>query len=197
MEAGAAFELELPRNNRAQRAAAKLGVPAIVKPVIRPPSGVRKPGQEVDLAKAWENLEKAGRRYFLTDWRGHDAEHLASRDNFRKFVMSYAKAERKAFRNPPRFEPYRMTEDEKASVKRAYHEAKAGAIRAHGDPKAERDAERRKDLMKRINAAALRASGTLAASIRRSHANEAQRMYRWAPEDYMRDPHAQGKAEDE
>ncbi|KAJ4453063.1 hypothetical protein PAPYR_12569 [Paratrimastix pyriformis] len=51
---------------------------------------------------------------------------IASRNNFRKYVISYAKAEARRFRKPPENPPYRMNEAEKAAVKQAYQAAKAG-----------------------------------------------------------------------
>ncbi|KAJ4461796.1 hypothetical protein PAPYR_1942 [Paratrimastix pyriformis] len=53
-------------------------------------------------------------------WSG--GRQIASRNNFRKFVISYAKAEAREFRKKP--ETYHMTEAEKAAVKRTYQGSK-------------------------------------------------------------------------
>ncbi|KAJ4454259.1 hypothetical protein PAPYR_11079 [Paratrimastix pyriformis] len=119
------------------------------------------------MEQAWENLEKAGRSYFLTNWRGDLKAQIASRNNFRKYVISYAKAEARHFRTPPAVPPYRMNEAEKAAVKQAYQTAKAEAIAEYGNPDLARTKEERTALMKQVNGAALRASATLGAQIRR------------------------------
>ncbi|KAJ4452663.1 hypothetical protein PAPYR_12067 [Paratrimastix pyriformis] len=159
MEAGA-VALPLARLSRREAALNMLPAPTQAKP--------KKPSEKPDIKKAWTNLEEAGRSYFCTDWRGQAERQIASRNNFRKFVISYAKAEAREFRKKP--ETYHMTEAEKAAVKRTYQAAKDAAIARFGDPtrlNPETHKAERKALMKRINGEALRASAKLSASIRR------------------------------
>ncbi|KAJ4453872.1 hypothetical protein PAPYR_11560 [Paratrimastix pyriformis] len=135
----------------------------------------------------------------LTSFKGSNINKetiIAKLASIAQYVISYAKAEARRFRKPPENPPYRMNEAEKAAVKQAYQAAKAEAIEEFGNPELARTKEERTALMKQVNGAALRASATLGAQIRREGGRGGVGWSLRMPGHHDANPHAGGPSID-
>ncbi|KAJ4453559.1 hypothetical protein PAPYR_11964 [Paratrimastix pyriformis] len=156
------------KQSRVALALNRLPPPVATQPVIRSATsgGHGRKAVKISPEKAWENFMEAGRKFFLTDWRGLPEQQQASQHNLVKTIFSYAKADARSRRAPPKNPQYMLTPDEKARASAAYHSTEERVI-------AERHVDRTdKVAMKAVRKLCLSASGKVTAAIRREKGHQ-------------------------